>query len=157
VGPITHAASGWDFSTMTICGRRTGQSAVERSNDWVYTGAVKIESGRIVRGRPAPAEEEVVSTVPRYPILPGGGSNVVVRRETFATFGGFDTPSRALRELTGVLADSLAAFDGQWPATVPRAMNHRPARLSNPHGRRSPRHRRWAAQPGVRPTTCQRR
>jgi glycosyltransferase involved in cell wall biosynthesis len=59
--------------------------------DWVYTGAVNIEDGRIVYGCAAPAEEEVVSTVARYPILPGGGSNVVVRREAFATVGGFDT------------------------------------------------------------------
>jgi hypothetical protein len=57
----------------------------------VYTGAVNIQDGRIVHSCEAPPEHEVVSTVPRYPILPGGGSNVVVRRETFARVGGFDT------------------------------------------------------------------
>jgi glycosyltransferase involved in cell wall biosynthesis len=58
--------------------------------DWSYTGAVNIANGQIVHSGATPAEEEVVSTVSRYPILPGGGSNVVVRRETFATMGGFD-------------------------------------------------------------------
>lgn len=59
--------------------------------DWVYTGAVNFVGGRIVYSRAAPTEEEVVSTVPRYPILQGGGSNIIVRRGTFEALGGFDT------------------------------------------------------------------
>jgi cellulose synthase/poly-beta-1,6-N-acetylglucosamine synthase-like glycosyltransferase len=59
--------------------------------DWAYTGSVNIENGRIVRSAPAPSEEEVVAALPRFPILPGGGSNVIVRRETFTQVGPFDT------------------------------------------------------------------
>ena len=44
-----------------------------------------------MRSVPAPSEEEVISTVARYPVLPGGGSNVIVRRETFAKVGPFET------------------------------------------------------------------
>ena len=62
---------------------RQMSAARETGRDWAYTGSVNIENGRIVRSTPAPSEDEVVATLPRFPILPGGGSNVIVRRETF--------------------------------------------------------------------------
>jgi glycosyltransferase involved in cell wall biosynthesis len=70
---------------------RQVSAARERGRDWAYTGSVNIENGRIVRSSPAPSEEEVVATLPRFPILPGGGSNVIVRRETFTKVGPFNT------------------------------------------------------------------
>ena len=66
-------------------------AAKAAGRDWAYTGSVNIENGRIVRSVPAPSEEEVVATLPRFPILPGGGSNVIVRRETFTQIGPFNT------------------------------------------------------------------
>jgi hypothetical protein len=65
--------------------------ATETGREWAYTGSVNLQDGRIVRSVPPPSEEEVVSTVARYPVLPGGGSNVIVRRETFAEVGPFET------------------------------------------------------------------
>jgi glycosyltransferase involved in cell wall biosynthesis len=70
---------------------RQVSAARKAGRDWAYTGAVNIENGRIVRSVPAPSEEEVVATLPRFPILPGGGSNVIVRRETFTQVGPFNT------------------------------------------------------------------
>ena len=69
---------------------RQVSAANEAGRDWAYTGSVNIENGRIVRSVPAPSEEEVVATLPRFPILPGGGSNVIVRRETFTQVGPFN-------------------------------------------------------------------
>jgi len=66
-------------------------AARESGRDWAYTGSVNIADGRIVRISPAPSEEEVMATLPRFPILPGGGSNVIVRRETFTQVGPFET------------------------------------------------------------------
>lgn len=65
--------------------------ATETGREWAYTGSVDLRDGRIVQSVPPPSEEEVVSTVARYPVLPGGGSNVIVRRETFAKVGPFET------------------------------------------------------------------
>jgi len=70
---------------------RQVSAAREAGRDWAYTGSVNIENGRILRSTPAPSEEEVVAMLPRFPILPGGGSNVIVRRETFTQVGPFDT------------------------------------------------------------------
>ena len=70
---------------------RQVSAANQAGRDWAYTGSVNIENGRIVRSVPAPSEEEVVATLPRFPILPGGGSNVIVRRETFTHVGPFST------------------------------------------------------------------
>jgi hypothetical protein len=70
---------------------RQVSAAREAGRDCAYTGSVNIENGRILRSTPAPSEEEVVAMLPRFPILPGGGSNVIVRRETFTQVGPFDT------------------------------------------------------------------
>ena len=70
---------------------RQVSAARETGREWAYTGSVNIANGRIVRISPAPSEEEVMATLPRFPILPGGGSNVIMRRETFTQVGPFET------------------------------------------------------------------
>ena len=63
--------------------------------DWVYTGSVSItESLRILHGKPPPPPAAAVRALPRYNAIPGGGSNVVVRRTTLQRVGAFDTRLR---------------------------------------------------------------
>jgi glycosyltransferase involved in cell wall biosynthesis len=63
--------------------------------DWAYTGAVNItEDGRIAYGNPPLSPDEVVAALRRYNAIPGGGSNVVVRRKTWRQAGPFDSRLR---------------------------------------------------------------
>ena len=63
--------------------------------DWAYTGSVNIADGfRITYGVPPLPPEQVVVTLPRYNTIPGGGSNVVVRRQTLLDAGPFDVRLR---------------------------------------------------------------
>ncbi len=63
--------------------------------DWAYAGSVNIgDRGQVVYGRPPLPPEEVVAALPRYNAIPGGGSNVVVRRTTWMEVGPFDTRLR---------------------------------------------------------------
>ncbi len=63
--------------------------------DWAYAGSVNItDRNEIVHGRPPLPPEEVVAALPRYNAIPGGGSNVVVRRTTWVRAGPFDTRLR---------------------------------------------------------------
>lgn len=60
--------------------------------DWAYTGSVNIaDDFRIIHGLPPLPPEQVMATLPRYNTIPGGGSNVVVRRQTLLRAGPFDT------------------------------------------------------------------
>jgi glycosyltransferase involved in cell wall biosynthesis len=62
---------------------------------WAYAGSVSItESLRILHGEPPPPPATVVKALPRYNAIPGGGSNVVVRRTTFQRVGPFDSRLR---------------------------------------------------------------
>jgi glycosyltransferase involved in cell wall biosynthesis len=71
------------------------QAAAMSGRDWAYTGSVNItDYGHIVYGRPPLAPEKVVEALPRYNAIPGGGSNVVVRRATWLQVGPFDTRLR---------------------------------------------------------------
>ena len=70
------------------------RAAREARRDWVYTGAVNIDGRRIVHSRPPPPPEEVVATLPRWNAIPGGGSNVLVRRTAWLDAGPFDTRFR---------------------------------------------------------------
>ena len=71
------------------------QTAQTVGRDWAYAGSVNItERGHIVHGRPPLSPEEVVAALPRYNAIPGGGSNVVVRRATWMAAGPFDTRLR---------------------------------------------------------------
>jgi len=63
--------------------------------DWAYTGSVNIAEGfRIIHGSPPLPSEQVMATLPRYNTIPGGGSNVVVRRRTLLRAGPFDVRLR---------------------------------------------------------------
>jgi hypothetical protein len=58
---------------------------------WAYVGAVAVgERLAIVSGDPPPSPEAVMAVLPRSNPVPGGGSNVVLRRELFEGVGGFD-------------------------------------------------------------------
>jgi glycosyltransferase involved in cell wall biosynthesis len=58
---------------------------------WVYTGSVNIdESLRALTGVPPPTPEQVARMIRRYNAIPGGGSNVIVRRDVFERVGPFD-------------------------------------------------------------------
>ena len=69
------------------------QLAAARSadRDWAYAGTVNIsEGGQIIYGRPPLPPDEIVAALPRYNAIPGGGSNVVVRRSVWEHAGPFD-------------------------------------------------------------------
>jgi glycosyltransferase involved in cell wall biosynthesis len=71
--------------------RRQLAAAEETGGSWVYTGCVSVDAAlRLVGGRPPPPPDEVASKVFRANVVPGGGSNVVVRRTTFERVGPFD-------------------------------------------------------------------
>src|SRR4029453_8309518 len=72
--------------------RKAGETA---GRDWAYGGSVNItDRGHVVYGRPPLSPEEMVAALPRYNAIPGGGSNVVVRRATWTLAGPFDTRLR---------------------------------------------------------------
>lgn len=74
---------------------RLQMDAADRaSRDWVYTGAVNLEDDRIVFGRPPAPPDVVVAALPRYNAIPGGGSNVVMRRSLWLRAGPFETRFR---------------------------------------------------------------
>jgi glycosyltransferase involved in cell wall biosynthesis len=60
--------------------------------DWAYAGSVNItDHNEIISGRPPLSPEEIIAEIPRYNAIPGGGSNVVIRRPTWVRVGPFDT------------------------------------------------------------------
>src|SRR5918995_1511695 len=67
-------------------------AAVDAGHAWVYTGAVTIdERSAVVAGRRPPLPEAVSRLISRSNVIPGGGSNVIVRRDEFESVGPFDT------------------------------------------------------------------
>jgi glycosyltransferase involved in cell wall biosynthesis len=98
---IAHARSRWvafldddDLWAPDKLARQV-QAAQAAGRDWSYTGSVNIADGfQIVHGLPPLPPEEVVAALPRYNAIPGGGSNVVVRREALLRAGPFDTRLR---------------------------------------------------------------
>ena len=71
------------------------QAAQASGRDWAYAGSVNIgDRGQVVYCRTPLPPEEVVAALPRYNAIPGGGSNVVVRRATWMEVGPFDTRLR---------------------------------------------------------------
>jgi glycosyltransferase involved in cell wall biosynthesis len=67
------------------------EAARAASRDWVYAGCVNIDAGlRAFGGVPPPPPEQVVRVIRRYNAIPGGGSNVIVRRAVFERVGPFD-------------------------------------------------------------------
>jgi glycosyltransferase involved in cell wall biosynthesis len=58
---------------------------------WVYAGSVQVdEHSRIVGGQPPPPPEAVARLITRSNVIPGGCSNVIVRRDEFERAGPFD-------------------------------------------------------------------
>jgi glycosyltransferase involved in cell wall biosynthesis len=74
---------------------RQVQAAQAAACDWVYTGAVNIDRGRIVASRRPPPPDEVVAALPRFNPIPGGGSNVIVRRPAWLRVGPFEPRCRS--------------------------------------------------------------
>jgi glycosyltransferase involved in cell wall biosynthesis len=67
--------------------------------DWAYSGVVNIDGDlRPVSVPPVLSPDEVVAQLPRYNPIPGGGSNVVVRRRLLDLAGPFDPGLRALED-----------------------------------------------------------
>jgi GT2 family glycosyltransferase len=65
--------------------------AEELGRNWVYTGAVNVGAAlELVSGGPPPTPEAVLAALPGHNPVPGGGSNVLVRRELLEEVGGFD-------------------------------------------------------------------
>ena len=93
--PGGRVASGSGSSTTTTCGVPTSSRASSpprtRRTRWVYVGAVAVgERLEIVSGDPPPSPEAVMAVLPRSNPVPGGGSNVILRRDLFEGVGGFD-------------------------------------------------------------------
>ena len=67
------------------------EAADTTGRPWVYTGSVNVDDqGRIVGGNPPLPPEDVTRLIGRQNVIPGGGSNVVVRRDEFERVGPFD-------------------------------------------------------------------
>jgi len=63
--------------------------------DWAYAGVVAVDDAlRPLSAPPTPAPEEVLDQLPRHNAVPGGGSNVVARRELLTRAGPFDVHLR---------------------------------------------------------------
>jgi glycosyltransferase involved in cell wall biosynthesis len=74
---------------------RQVRAALAADRDWSYAGSVNTVDGlHIVHGLPPLPPDEVVVALPHYNAIPGGGSNVVVRREALLRAGPFDTRLR---------------------------------------------------------------
>ena len=70
-------------------------AATEADREWVYAGSVNIINAfRIVYGQPPLPPERVMAEIRHYDAVPGGGSNVIVRRETWLRAGPFDARLR---------------------------------------------------------------
>jgi GT2 family glycosyltransferase len=93
-------------------------AAREGSRDWVYAGAVIIDThDRIVRAQRPLNPDEVVIALLRYDAIPGGGSNVAIRRTTWLQTGPFDTRLRNTED---------------WEMLIRLAKHGRPACVSSP-------------------------
>jgi glycosyltransferase involved in cell wall biosynthesis len=70
---------------------RQVEAALATDRTWVYTGSVHIdEHTRVVGGRPPLPPEAVTRLISRYNVIPGGGSNVIVRNDELERVGPFD-------------------------------------------------------------------
>jgi glycosyltransferase involved in cell wall biosynthesis len=67
------------------------RAARQADRDWVYTGAVNFVTSRITFYQPLLPPEQTVKALRHYNAIPGGGSNVVWRRETWRQVGPFAT------------------------------------------------------------------
>jgi glycosyltransferase involved in cell wall biosynthesis len=71
--------------------KRQLAAASETGRSWSYGGAVRIDSAHeIIGGTPPPVPQQLVERLPRWNLIPGGSSNVIVRSEVFSHAGGWD-------------------------------------------------------------------
>ena len=67
------------------------RAAEATRRDWAYVGVVNVDHNlRIVSGRPPPDPGEAVRELPHRNVIPGGGSNVIVRSELLKKMPPFD-------------------------------------------------------------------
>jgi len=58
---------------------------------WSYGGAVRVDSAlAIMGGTPPPSPERLTQWLPRWNLMPGGSSNVIVRADAFREAGGWN-------------------------------------------------------------------
>jgi glycosyltransferase involved in cell wall biosynthesis len=74
------------------------QAAEQANRDWVYAGSVNFEGCRITHARPPRPPQEVVPALLRFNPIPGGGSNILGRREAWRRAGPFDTRLRSAED-----------------------------------------------------------
>jgi glycosyltransferase involved in cell wall biosynthesis len=68
------------------------EAAEGHGRAWAYTGSVNVDDDLRVLAAIRPfSPREVVHLVPHRNVIPGGGSNVIMRRDAFARVGPFDT------------------------------------------------------------------
>jgi glycosyltransferase involved in cell wall biosynthesis len=66
-------------------------AAADAHRTWSYGGAVHINSTlRITSGAPPPRPERLLERLPSWTLMPGGSSNVIMKREMFREAGGWD-------------------------------------------------------------------
>ena len=71
------------------------RAAREGGRNWAYAGAVSIDDElKVLGGMPPPSPDRIVELLPRFDAVPGGGSNVIVHRDTLAQAGRFDSRLR---------------------------------------------------------------
>ena len=74
---------------------RQVQASEDGRCDWAYTGAVNfVDDYRILYGRPPLPPDQMVTTLPRHYAIPGGGSNIIVRKAMWLRAGPFDARLR---------------------------------------------------------------
>jgi glycosyltransferase involved in cell wall biosynthesis len=67
------------------------RAAAQVRATWVYAGAIKIDgSQRIIGGTPPPAPDLLIARLPRWNLVPGGCSGVIVARTALSLSGVFD-------------------------------------------------------------------
>ena len=104
------------------------QEAEARGRDWVFGGAVIIDPDtRIMRVHHPMTVEETVATLVRYDPIPGGASNVIMRRSAWLRVGPFDARLRNTEDWE--LYIRLAKLGP--PACVPRPLVARRLHFSN--------------------------
>ena len=58
---------------------------------WAYGGAVHVNAAtRLMSVAPLPSPDRLVATLPRWNLVPGGSSNVIVQADVFRRAGGWD-------------------------------------------------------------------
>ena len=70
-------------------------AAHESGRDWAYTGAVVFLGDQFIRAQVPVPPDAMVKTLLRYDAIPGGGSNVIMRRALWSRTGPFDTQLRS--------------------------------------------------------------